>query len=215
MALLVLVVTLMLYVGYVNRESNNMTVRQKLMKAFYPALMWFSGRSGNTTMEAKQVSPPVSVYTINLIANNGASFSLDSLKGKKLVLVNTASDCGYTGQLGELEKLYKQFNGKVVVMGFPSNDFKEQEKGTDEEIAAFCTLNYGVSFPIMKKGVVLKSSLQQPLYQWLSNKEQNGWNDKAPVWNFSKYIVDEKGFLTHVFGPSIDPLGAAMQAALK
>jgi glutathione peroxidase len=93
-----------------------------------------------------------------------------------------------------------------VVIGFPSNDFKEQEKGNDEEIASFCKLNFGVTFLLMKKSGVLKNSQQNKVFQWLTTIEQNGWNDGSPTWNFNKYLINEQGVLTHVFEPGISPL---------
>ena len=128
------------------------------------------------------------------------------MKGKKVLLVNTASNCGYTSQYSELQELYEKYKGKLEIIGFPANDFKEQEKGSDEEIAQFCKVNFGVSFPLMKKSVVIKSTDQNPVFKWLSDSTQNGWNQKEPSWNFSKYLVDEKGVLTNYFDPSVSPL---------
>src|SRR5438045_1048859 len=101
--------------------------------------------------------PGTSFYNLQIKANNGANIGFEQFKGKKVLLVNTASDCGYTSQYEELEKLYKQHNERLIVIGFPANDFKEQEKGSDEEIAKFCKLNYGVTFPLVKKSTVVKS----------------------------------------------------------
>jgi glutathione peroxidase len=121
-------------------------------------------------------------------------------------LVNTASDCGYTDQYNELQQLYSRFQNRVEVIGFPANDFRQQEKGTDEQIAEFCRVNYGVTFPLAKKSVVIKSPDQNPVFRWLSDKNLNGWNDKEPSWNFSKYLVDEQGMLTHYFDPAVSPM---------
>jgi glutathione peroxidase len=101
----------------------------------------------------------------------------------------------------------------VAIIGFPANDFKEQEKGSDEEISRFCAVNYGVSFPIAKKAVVAKGQEQHPVYQWLTNPAQNGWNSKAPSWNFAKYLVNEEGILTHYFEPAVSPVGEVMRRA--
>lgn len=215
LVLLLLISCAVVYVAIVNRNSTDMTIRQKLMKAFYPFLMRITGSQGKSAGIAAQVKAPVSFYTLTAVKNDGAVFNFSGTQGKKLLLVNTASDCGYTGQLDELEKLYRQYNKEIIVIGFPSNDFKQQEKGTDAEIAAFCKLNYGVSFPLMKKGSVVKSPVQQEVYQWLTDKKLNGWNDKAPGWNFSKYIIDESGNLTHVFGPAVSLAGSEIKNALK
>ena len=101
------------------------------------------------------------------------------------------------------------------MIGFPANDFKEQEKGTDEEIMQFCKLNYGVTFPLMKKSVVIRSAGQNPVFQWLTDSAKNGWNNKYPSWNFSKYLVNENGILTNYFDPSVSPLGKEIREAIE
>ncbi len=196
------------YVMYVNRNSKNMTLRQKVLKAVYPAWMWWAKLRGKNVTELKneQKQPPVSFYTLKGTLNDGSTFDFATLKGKKILLVNTASDCGYTEQYGALQKLYKENIDKLVVIGFPANDFKQQEKGTDEEIAAFCKANFGVGFPLMQKSSVVKGTEQNPVYKWLSDSTLNGWNNKAPSWNFCKYIINEEGVLTNYFGSSISPM---------
>jgi glutathione peroxidase len=159
--------------------------------------------------------PIHSVYDLEVELNHPGKLPLVSLKGKKLLIVNTASDCGYTGQYAELQQLYEQYKNKLVILGFPSNDFKEQEKGSDEEIAQFCQVNYGVTFPLAKKSTVIPGPFQNPLFAWLSKKEENGWNDKGPSWNFSKYLLNEEGVLTHYFEPSVSPLSSEVVAAVK
>ncbi len=131
------------------------------------------------------------------------------------MLVNTASDCGYTGQYDDLQKLSEKYKDRLVVIGFPANDFKEQEKGTDEEIAAFCKINFGVSFPLMKKSSVKKGPEQNPVFQWLTDPAKNGWSKQPPSWNFCKYLVDEEGRLTHYFASTIEPLSTHITSALK
>jgi glutathione peroxidase len=205
------------YVQIVNRNSTNMTARQKVLKAIYPALMWFTKLAGKNVKEQQntgQVQPPVSLYTLTDTLNNGQPLPLASYKGKKILLVNTASDCGYTNQYDDLQALYGQYKDKLVVIGFPANDFKEQEKGDDADIAQFCKLNFGVTFPLAKKSVVIKTEHQNPVFRWLSDKTQNGWNEQAPSWNFSKYLVNEEGVLTHYFDPSISPQSPAVLKAL-
>src|SRR5258705_9064820 len=130
------------------------------------------------------------------------------------MLVNTASDCGYTGQYDALQKLYEQNEGRLVIIGFPANDFKQEEKGTDEEIAQFCKLNFGVSFPLMKKSVVVKTAEQNEVFKWLTDSAKNGWNNKPPSWNFTKYIVNEEGVLTNYFGSSVSPAGKDVKNAI-
>lgn len=185
-----------------------MTIRQKILKLVYPLYMRFSrasGRSAAILRNEKNIKPVRSVYDLSVPLNNGEELPLSRFEGKKILLVNTASDCGYTDQYDDLQKLYTQHQQDLVVIGFPANDFKEQEKGSDEEIAQFCRLNYGISFPLSKKSVVIKSPQQNEIFRWLTDKTRNGWNDKPPSWNFSKYLVNEEGVLTHYFDPAISP----------
>ncbi|MES1214710.1 MAG: glutathione peroxidase [Bacteroidota bacterium] len=205
------------YVEIVNVNSKHMTYRQKILKAVYPAWMWWTKLRGKNTAELsnKQKQPPVSFYSLNGVLNNNTGLQLSSLKGKKVLLVNTASNCGYTNQYNDLEKLYEEHKDKLVVIGFPANDFKEQEKGSDEEIAQFCKINYGVTFPLMKKSSVIRSPNQNEIFQWLSDSTKNGWNNKIPTWNFTKYLVDENGILTNYFGPSISPMSKDVLDAIN
>jgi glutathione peroxidase len=205
------------YVFYVNRNSKDMTVRQKVLKAIYPAFMWFTRVRGKNVLQLKNVekTPPISFYSLRGTLNNGDTLNFESLKGKKVMLVNTASDCGYTDQYDALQKLYEMNKDSLVVIGFPANDFKEQEKRTDEEIAQFCRKNFGVTFPLMKKSVVKKTPEQNDIFKWLTDSSQNGWNTKQPSWNFSKYIVNENGVLTNYFGSSVSPLSKEVNEAIK
>ena len=183
-----------------------MTIRQSILKFLYPFITLFSGLFKNGVLEnSNQSLPNISFYTLTATLNNGKNFSFDSLKGYKVIIVNTASDCGFTAQYEELEKLYQQHKDKLKILAFPANDFKEQEKGNDEKIATFCRLNYGVNFMLMQKTKVIGAN-QNDVFKWLSNKNWNGWCNKQPVWNFSKYLIDENGFLQNYFAPSISPL---------
>ena len=208
LVLLLLLVAFWGYVEIINVNSKNMTVRQKILKAVYPVFTWLAkaGDKNKDELTNEKVKPVVSFYTLKSVLNNGTEFDFNTLKGKKILLVNTASDCGYTPQYTELQKLYEQYHDKVVVIGFPANDFKEQEKGSDEEIATFCKLNFGISFPLMKKTVVIKEKGQNSVFKWLTDATQNGWNNKPPSWNFTKYLVNEEGILVNYFGPAISPL---------
>jgi glutathione peroxidase len=183
----------------------------------YPVWMWWAGITGknNKKLAQEKKQPPVSFYSLKGTLNNGDPFDFSMLKGRKVMLVNTASDCGYTDQYEDLQNLYEQNGDKLTVIGFPANDFKEQEKGTDEEIAQFCKLNYGVTFPLMKKSIVVKQPGQNEIFKWLTDPALNGWNEQAPTWNFSKYIVDENGVLTHFFGSSVSPTSSEIKKALK
>lgn len=211
-------VALFAYVEIVTINQKNMTYRQKLLKAFYPVLMFFSkttGKSSKTMDNTIGITPSASLYDLSITLNNGTQLSLSSLKGKKILLVNTASDCGYTPQYEDLQKLYTDYQDKLVIIGFPANDFKEQEKGTDEDIAKFCKLNFGVTFPLAKKSSVVKGANQNPVFNWLSDPAKNGWNDQQPTWNFSKYLIDEKGILIKYFDPGISPSNPDVKKAIE
>ena len=216
--LLTLIVTFLIYVEIVNRNSKNMTYRQKMLKAIYPAWMWYNKVTGKKSKVLSHDEPVVSaqsLYNLSVQLNNGDTLRLDSLRGKKILIVNTASNCGYTNQYDDLEKLYEKYRDKLVIVGFPANDFKEQEKGTDEEIARFCKLNYNISFPLAKKSTVIKSGSQNEVFKWLTDKSKNGWNDQQPSWNFSKYLVNEKGELVKYFDPAVSPLSDEVVNAIE
>lgn len=218
--LIVLLILIIVFIGYVeivNRNSKNMNYRQKVLKAVYPVWMWFTKLTGKNTKQLSNEKkvPPVSFYSLKGTLNNGTELDLATLKGKKVLLVNTASECGYTNQYNDLQKLHEQYGNSLQVIGFPANDFKEQEKGTDEEIAEFCKVNFGVSFPLMKKTVVIKGPEQNSIFKWLTDSTQNGWNSKPPSWNFSKYLVSEDGVLLNYFGPSVEPLGKDIKEAIS
>ena len=205
--LLITIAAFAVYVEIANRNSKNMSYRQKVLKTVYPALMWFTRLTGKNTKELSGTKqPPVSFYSLKTTLNNGDTLDFSGFKGKKVMLVNTASDCGYTNQYEDLQKLSDQYKDKLVVIGFPANDFKEQEKGTDAAIAEFCKKNYGITFPLAQKTIVIKSAEQNPVFQWLTDSTKNGWNTKPPAWNFSKYLVNEEGILTNYFGSSVSPL---------
>lgn len=137
---------------------------------------------------------------------DGKDFDLASLKGKKVLVVNTASKCGLTPQYKELEALYKQYKDKnFVIIGFPANNFLSQEPGSNEEIAEFCELNYGVTFPMMSK-ISVKGKDQDPIYKWLTSKTENGKIDAEVSWNFQKFMIDENGELVDYASPREKPL---------
>ncbi|MEO7522630.1 MAG: glutathione peroxidase [Ferruginibacter sp.] len=193
-----------------------MTLKQQILKAVYPQVMWFSKKNAKVIAPSSNQNTvtPVSFYSLHAELINGQPFSFDQLKGKKVLLVNTASDCGYTGQYESLQKLQQQFQNKLVVIGFPSNEFKGQEKADDSSIEKFCKINYGVTFPLMKKSAVKRSAEQNSIYKWLTDPTQNGWNNKQPEWNFSKYLVNENGKLVNYFTASISPLDNVVLKAI-
>ena len=136
---------------------------------------------------------------------SGQEYPLSQLQGKKVLVVNTASKCGLTPQYEDLEALYKKYGGDgFVIIGFPSNDFAGQEPGTNEEIAAFCKTNYGVTFPMMSK-ITVKGEDIHPLYKWLTEASENGVEDSKVSWNFQKYMIDEKGNLVGNVPPRKKP----------
>lgn len=216
---LLLLLLLLFFVILMSNSPEGLSGRQKVMKIVYPLIMkagkWFGAKaSRQENLSGKLPAKPLS--DLKVMLNNNSMLDLQSLKGKKILLVNTASDCGYTAQYETLQQLYEKYSPKLVVIGFPANDFKEQEKGSDEEIAAFCKVNFGVSFPLAKKSKVVKGDGQDPVFKWLSDSSLNGWCNQQPEWNFSKYLVDENGVLTNYFAPGISPMDEkVIEAILK
>jgi glutathione peroxidase len=146
-----------------------------------------------------------SIYQFKVKDINGKTFDFATLKGKKIMVVNTASKCGLTPQYEELEALYTKYKSKnFVIVGFPANDFMSQEPGSDQEIAQFCQLNYGVSFPMMSK-ISVKGKEMHPVYEFLTQKAKNGKEDSKVEWNFQKYLIDENGHLAKVISPRVLP----------
>ena len=154
-----------------------------------------------------------SFYDFKMKSIDGQVIDFSKYKGKKVLVVNTASECGYTPQYKELEELNKKYGDKLIILGFPSNNFGGQEPGTNAEIADFCQKNYGVSFQLFEK-VNVKGDNACDLYKWLSNKNLNGWNDQAPRWNFNKYLIDEKGNLVKYFPSSVKPMSEEIISSL-
>jgi glutathione peroxidase len=145
------------------------------------------------------------LYDFKAKTIDGKDFDLATLKGKKVLIVNTASKCGNTPQYKDLEDLYKTYGGdKFVIIGFPANNFLHQEPGTNAEIKQFCELNYGVTFPMMSK-ISVKGKDIDPIYQWLTQKDLNGKLDSEVKWNFQKYLIDEQGRLVDEVDPKINP----------
>jgi glutathione peroxidase len=185
-----------------------MGILKSVITKFYGLRMKISRLTGmgiNISANHTKQESLVSFYSLQAKTNNGEIVPFERFKGKKVLLVNLASQCGYTPQYNELEELYQLRKNEIIVLGFPSNDFGGQEPGTDEEIENFCKVNFGVTFPLFHKDHVTGDN-KQPVYQWLSNPGENGWNDKEPSWNFYKYLVDENGNLHKVFSSSVSPL---------
>ncbi|MBW3130015.1 glutathione peroxidase [Hymenobacter profundi] len=155
---------------------------------------------------------PATVYDYTVKTIDGKDVKLSQYKGKKLLIVNTASKCGYTPQYKELEELSKKYAGKVVVLGFPSDSFN-QELDSDTEVAAFCEKNYGVTFPLFST-VAVKGDDATPLYKFLADKSKNGAVSDAPTWNFCKYLVDEKGHVVAFYPTKVKPMSDELVAAI-
>ncbi len=146
-----------------------------------------------------------SFYDFTVKDISGEDYSLAQLKGKKVLVVNTASKCGFTPQYAGLQELYETYGGDdFVIIGFPANNFAKQEPGSNEEIATFCQKNYGVTFPMMSK-ISVKGDDQHPLYKWLTSKSENGLENSKVSWNFQKYMIDEQGQLVGHFAPNVKP----------
>ena len=143
-------------------------------------------------------------YDFKVKTLEGADFDLSSLKGKKVMVVNVASKCGNTPQYKDLEELYEKYQGELVIIGFPANNFGGQEPGSAAEIREFCSKNYGVTFPMMEK-ISVKGDDMHPLYKWLTSKEENGVMDSNVTWNFQKYLIDENGRLVDMLNPKEKP----------
>lgn len=161
----------------------------------------------NPTATAK-TAPSVYDFTVKSI--DGKAVNLSKYKGKKILIVNTASKCGFTPQYKELEELSKKYGNKVAVLGFPSNSFN-QELASNAEVATFCEKNYGVTFPLFET-VAVKGDDAAPLYKYLSDKTKNGAVSDAPSWNFCKYLVDEKGHVVKFYNSKVTPLSPELVA---
>ena len=162
---------------------------------------------------ATPAAGPGTVYGYTVKTIDGKDVKLSQYKGKKILIVNTASKCGFTPQYKELEELSKKYAGKVTVLGFPSNSFN-QELASNEEVASFCEKNYGVTFPLFST-VPVKGDDATPLYKFLADKNKNGAVSEAPSWNFCKYLVDETGHVVAFYPSKVKPSDPALVAAIE
>ena len=172
-------------------------------------MLLFSCQNHAQTKTAKQAKETTmatqNIYQFKVNDLYGEEFDFASLKGNKIIIVNTASKCGLTPQYKELEVLYKEYKDKgLVIVGFPANNFAGQEPGTNEEIAQFCEMNYGVTFPMMEK-ISVKGDDIAPIYRYLTQKSKNGVQDSEVQWNFQKYLINENGQLEKVIDPQTLP----------
>jgi glutathione peroxidase len=155
-----------------------------------------------------------SIHSFKVKSIDGKEINFASFKGKKILVVNTASKCGYTPQYEALEKVYKENKGNLVIIGFPCNQFGGQEPGTNEEIVSFCQKNYGVTFPLADK-IDVKGASIAPIYQWLTQKAKNGVLDATISWNFNKFLLDENGKMIAYFPSNITPDSPEILSRLK
>lgn len=154
-----------------------------------------------------------SIYAHSFTDIDGNEVSLSTFEGKKILFVNVASECGFTGQYSELEELHKAYGEKVVLIGFPCDQFGGQEPGSEAEIKTFCEKNYGVTF-LMTSKIEVKGEGQHPIYKWLTSKELNGKENSDVSWNFEKYLVDEKGNLVDHFKSPVKPMSDKITSLL-
>ncbi|HBW85907.1 MAG TPA: glutathione peroxidase [Crocinitomicaceae bacterium] len=176
------------------------------MKTLLLAILSFVMITTTDTKENKKES----IHQFKVKDINGNSFEFSSLKGKKVMIVNTASKCGLTPQYEKLEALYQMYkDNNFIIIGFPANNFMGQEPGSDQEISTFCQKNYGVSFPMMSK-ISVKGKGMHPVYQFLTKKSKNGLEDNEVQWNFQKYLIDEEGHLVKVISPRTQPDDASI-----
>jgi len=161
-----------------------------------------------------QAEFPASIYDYKVTALDGTEIDFGTFRGKKILIVNTASECGYTPQYAALEKLHKAHPDNLVIVGFPANDFGRQEPGSNKEIAAFCKQNYGVTFPMAEK-ITVKGDEMAPIYRWLTDRRLNGVRDSKVKWNFQKYLIDETGRLVEIFNSAVKPDSPEMLSAIR
>ncbi len=167
----------------------------------------------STQMNIANTDTTKNIHGFKVEALDGSTIDFASFKGKKILIVNTASECGYTPQYKDLEKLYETYKDKLVVIGFPANNFGGQEPGSNSEIKTFCTKNYGVSFPMAAK-ISVKGDDMAAIYQWLTQKEKNGVLNAEIKWNFNKFLIDENGRMMYKFESSVTPMSEEITGKL-
>ncbi len=172
-----------------------------------PCLLFLTPTDGHA-------APPRSIYDFKVAGLLGDTIDFSQFRGKKILIVNTASHCGFTPQYEGLEKLYKTHKDKLVIVGFPANNFASQEPGTNQEISEFCTRNYGVSFPMAAK-ISVKGDDMAPIYRWLTSKDENHFKNSSVKWNFQKYLIDEKGNLVAIFSSMTRPESHKIEEAIN
>ncbi len=171
-------------------------------------------KKSETSKSKTQELMGTTIYNYKVEGLEGGEINFADFKGKKILIVNTASECGFTKQYADLEQLYKDYKDKLVIIGFPANNFGGQEPGTNEEIGAFCQRNYGVTFPMAAK-VSVKGDDIAPIFKYLTEKELNGVKNSTILWNFTKFLIDENGRLIDTFISTTKPTDEAIIKYLK
>ncbi len=191
-----------------------------MLKILIPAAILLSCAAKNNTPAMTNETPATaetvaakSIYDFKVAALDSGTIDFAAFKGKKILIVNTASECGFTKQYEGLQALHEKFKDKLVIVGFPANNFGGQEPGTNEEIGAFCKKNYGVSFPMAAK-ISVKGDDAAPIYKWLCNKTENGVLDAVIGWNFNKFLLDENGKLVAHFESKVAPMSEEITGKL-
>jgi len=174
---------------------------------------WAPLNNENMNTTASELVVASSIYDFKVASLEGTTIDFSKFKGKKILIVNTASECGYTKQYEGLEELYKKYQDKLVIVGFPANNFGGQEPGSNAEIKEFCKKNYGVSFPMAEK-ISVKGEDAAPIYKWLCNKSQNGVLDAEIKWNFNKFLLDENGKIIAKFDSKVTPMSEELTGKL-
>jgi len=167
----------------------------------------------NASAKTETAIAAKSIYEFKVEGLDGGTVDFSSFKGKKILIVNTASKCGFTKQYEGLEKLYEQYKDKLVIVGFPANNFGGQEPGTNADIKEFCKKNYGVTFPMAAK-VSVKGDDTAPIFKWLCSKAENGVLDAEIKWNFGKFLLDEKGNLITYFPSKVEPMSEELTSKI-
>lgn len=163
---------------------------------------------------SKNKAQAKSIHSFKVEALDGSTIDFSAFKGKKILVVNTASECGFTPQYADLEKLYETYKDKLVIVGFPANNFGGQEPGSNKEISTFCQKNYGVTFPMAAK-ISVKGDDIAPIYKFLTDKKENGVKNTAILWNFTKILLDENGFVIDSFLSPTKPMSDSITKYLK
>jgi len=181
--------------------------------AFLSCTLQANNNTASTESETSTKIAAKSIYDFKVEGLEGGTIDFAKFKGKKILIVNTASKCGYTPQYEGLQKLYDTYKEKLVIVGFPANNFGGQEPGTNTEIGEFCKKNYGVTFPMAAK-VSVKGDDMAPIFKWLTSKSENGVADAEIKWNFGKFLLDEKGNLIQYFPSKVEPMSEEITSKL-